>query len=356
MQTTTIAFAAGLEAVASKTGADVVALDHLFQHGFFDPDIPMQPSVRLQFKELRYLDLSFGQLTTLSPLRWFPNLDTLVADQNRFRSLATCPELASLTTLSLNNNDLEDLTLLLSDAASKFPALVFLSLIGNPCSPEDALFAADDGAAALQPQGGDSNCVDTYEYRMQVWDALPQLRFLDSKALSNDKPDVASDGDDGGGGGDDGGWFGESSSDRGSWWGGGDADARGSDGAGGGEVERLSEGLSHGGGGGGGDTGGGAMADPLFALAEVKLHAGVISEAEYVKIMTVHRAVSVSIATVQNSIPAEQHPCRTASLQQIMPELLLGGREGGVYVARTPCRCYVALHCECSVQPDVSHL
>ena len=41
--------------------ADVLALDHLFRHGFFDPEIPMVPTVRLQFKELFYLDLSFGQ-------------------------------------------------------------------------------------------------------------------------------------------------------------------------------------------------------------------------------------------------------------------------------------------------------
>jgi hypothetical protein len=41
-----------------------------------------------QFTQLTYLDVSFGQLDALSPLRFFPNLDTLVADQNCFRSLS----------------------------------------------------------------------------------------------------------------------------------------------------------------------------------------------------------------------------------------------------------------------------
>lgn len=258
----------------------------------------------------------------------------MVADQNRLRSLATCPELVSLTTLSLNNNELEDdLGLLLSDAASKFPALVFLSLIGNPCSPEDIL--------AAQSVRGVSNSVEVYQYRMHVMQALPQLRFLDSKALSADDPHPfpAGGGNGGGASGGDGrvsSWWGGYSDGYGGGSGGipasdtngnGNGDHHGNgggDGSSSGEQPgRLTEGLSQGelqslisngtglvgstvqsrahastgvmvggnsnGGSRGNSSGGGgdALADPLFSLAEVKLHAGVISEAEYVKIMTV---------------------------------------------------------------------
>jgi Leucine-rich repeat (LRR) protein len=103
------------------------ALDHLFRNGFLDIASPLVATAQHQFLQLTYLDVSFGQLESLSPLRFFPHLDTLVADQNRLQSLHTCPELPVLATLSLNNNEFEGLSELLPDALAKFPTLVGLS-------------------------------------------------------------------------------------------------------------------------------------------------------------------------------------------------------------------------------------
>lgn len=86
-------------------------------------------------EKILHLDLTFNKLEEIPELSIFPNLRTLILDDNRIQSLDTFPKLQHLETLSINKNDLCDLTELLEVAASKFPSLKNISLLKNPLNP-----------------------------------------------------------------------------------------------------------------------------------------------------------------------------------------------------------------------------
>lgn len=50
------------------------------------------------------LDLSYNELTSITGVKHFQNLQELILDNNKLRDLKTLPCIPSLTTLSLNNN------------------------------------------------------------------------------------------------------------------------------------------------------------------------------------------------------------------------------------------------------------
>lgn len=86
---------------------------------------------------LTYLDISFGGVASLASVAAFPRLDTLVADSNKLNDLSTLPALPALETLQLNNNFIDALNPALEIIAAKAPTVAFLSLLGNPCCPDD---------------------------------------------------------------------------------------------------------------------------------------------------------------------------------------------------------------------------
>lgn len=50
------------------------------------------------------LDLSYNELTSITAVKFFENLQELILDNNKLRDLKTLPRILNLTTLSLNNN------------------------------------------------------------------------------------------------------------------------------------------------------------------------------------------------------------------------------------------------------------
>jgi hypothetical protein len=130
----------------------------------------------------------------------------------------------------------------------------------------------------MLPLSGETYNEELQLYRSQIAAGLPQLRFLDSMAISSPAERGTVDEGSGGGGAGKGYEMVDPFTAR---------SLSGADNAAdddGGDNTNIS---------GGSGRGGHRTEDPMFALAEVKLHAGIITEEEYVKIMTVHRAVSV---------------------------------------------------------------
>ncbi|KZC04548.1 Leucine-rich repeat-containing protein C10orf11 like protein, partial [Dufourea novaeangliae] len=51
------------------------------------------------------LDLSYNELTSIAAIKDFERLQELILDNNKLRDLKTLPQMSTLTTLSLNNNE-----------------------------------------------------------------------------------------------------------------------------------------------------------------------------------------------------------------------------------------------------------
>ena len=262
------AHTAGLQAAAERLG---VSDDTL--HLLLTQHLP-RDSLRIsgmQSQTLTYLDISFGHLSNLAPLAPFVNLDTLVADNNDVSSLASLPPFENLNTLSVNRNQLRDLLAALGEIRIKATALVFLSLIGNPCCPMglDRVSGASENSYKV--------------YCSVVIEQLPGLRFLDSHQISQAAIDQANEQR------SEIYWGSDASSGSCS-----DDDVEGGAGSPGNPwkaADRLGlspselrclivDGEVD------------AVDDPLLDLAELKLAAGVISKSEYMHILTIHQAVS----------------------------------------------------------------
>ncbi|KAJ3440115.1 leucine-rich melanocyte differentiation-associated protein [Anaeramoeba flamelloides] len=114
------------------------------------------------------LDLSHNSLTKLEGLSSFPNLESLVVDNNVLESPLKFPKLKKLKTLWVNKNQLKDLEQLLSSVKTCFPSLRYLSMFGNPCCPN--FFIGKDHE-------------DYKRYRLYVLYKLPKLNFLDSSPV-----------------------------------------------------------------------------------------------------------------------------------------------------------------------------
>lgn len=116
------------------------------------------------------LDLREGSLTHLPGLdhpQW-TSLTSLVVDRNKIEAISSWPAIAGLETLSLNANYIDELDMLCTDVAAKYPNLKYLSLLGNPCCPDES-------------NGGNENAYG--QYQKMVSKRLPQLQFLDFKRL-----------------------------------------------------------------------------------------------------------------------------------------------------------------------------
>jgi len=128
--------------------------------------------------KVKSLDLSFNSLNSLNYSELFPHLEELILDNNNLNDNIRLPNLPYLHTLSMNNNNITMLENLISQIKYCMPSLKFLSLLGNKACPTQLIdFEKDEN--------------DYKRYRYFVLYYLPDLRFLDSKPVSNDELETA---------------------------------------------------------------------------------------------------------------------------------------------------------------------
>ncbi|KAM3139199.1 hypothetical protein pb186bvf_008797 [Paramecium bursaria] len=92
--------------------------------------------------QILHLDLSGNFLKSGSELGLFPNLQTLIIDNNYFFNLNDFPVLPNLKTFSANKNNFNNLEIFIQECQKKFPNLIHLSLIKNPLCP---MLAGEEG-------------------------------------------------------------------------------------------------------------------------------------------------------------------------------------------------------------------
>ncbi|KAJ6637864.1 Leucine-rich melanocyte differentiation-associated protein, partial [Pseudolycoriella hygida] len=153
------------------TWNDVVFVENDEKLIFVDQDITALPDaiVNLYHSRARKMDLSFNQLTSLDGLEFFSRLDELILDNNQLGDNIRIPKTRSITTLSLNNNKITNLNILLIKLSTFLPNLEYLSLLENPVCPNELL----------------TSKAEHENYRYFVISALPNLKFLDSSKVSD---------------------------------------------------------------------------------------------------------------------------------------------------------------------------
>ncbi|OQV26061.1 putative Leucine-rich repeat-containing protein C10orf11-like protein [Hypsibius exemplaris] len=140
-----------------------------------DADCEVVPQFNLDpdlIPAVSHVDLSFNRILTLSGLEVFPNLESLIMDNNCLTDEMEIPLMRRLRVLSLNKNYILDLDRLLKNLQRATPRLRFLSLLNNPACPTEM-------------ENSSYTASDYKNYRMYVIKALPTLRFLDSQKVSD---------------------------------------------------------------------------------------------------------------------------------------------------------------------------
>ncbi|XP_018366038.1 PREDICTED: leucine-rich repeat-containing protein C10orf11-like isoform X2 [Trachymyrmex cornetzi] len=119
------------------------------------------------------LDLSYNELSTLSGIKDFEQLQELILDNNKLDNLKSLSHMPTLTTLSLNNNKIFNIDKALDRIRECCPNVEYVSLLGNPGCPDQL----------TNPTSTDE---DDYErYRLYAIHILPpSLRFLDSRRVT----------------------------------------------------------------------------------------------------------------------------------------------------------------------------
>eukprot|EP01080_Neovahlkampfia_damariscottae_P008255 gene8255-79_t len=117
--------------------------------------------------QIESLDFSYNQIKKIEHLNNFSKLRSLVMDNNEIEELPKDLELENLETLWLNSNHISDIDALIK-ALKTFPKLKQVSLLKNPCCPNE--FTGNDS--------------DDYKmYRLYVLHHLQNLLYLDSKIV-----------------------------------------------------------------------------------------------------------------------------------------------------------------------------
>ena len=114
---------------------------------------------------MQHLDLTCNKIEELNELSIFPNLKTLILDDNRIQTLDSFPTLKDLETLSANKNDFYDINEFLESASQKFKNLKNLSLLKNPLNPY-----FDDEKKYK-------------EYQDKILEAYPNIKTIDGIAV-----------------------------------------------------------------------------------------------------------------------------------------------------------------------------
>ncbi|XP_002736993.1 leucine-rich melanocyte differentiation-associated protein-like [Saccoglossus kowalevskii] len=128
--------------------------------------------IRQYANRLQEVDLSHNQFTQVRFLEGFPNLDTLILDNNNIKSHTKFPPLPNLTTLWLNRNKIDNLTVFVDMLARSFPALKYLCMMDNPGAP-----SYFNGGTFQQYK----------EYRQYVISQLPCLQVLDDEKIAQEE-------------------------------------------------------------------------------------------------------------------------------------------------------------------------
>jgi hypothetical protein len=116
------------------------------------------------------LDLSFNNLTSLFGVRDFTLLEELIVDNNQLDHDLNLEGLPHLTTLSINNNNIDNLHSFVRKANQHCPKLTFLSLLKNTACPHFSSELDSSGEYEL--------------YRHYMVFAFKQLKFLDSVPIT----------------------------------------------------------------------------------------------------------------------------------------------------------------------------
>lgn len=133
-------------------------------------DLPS--SVVSAASSVKEANFSFNAIAaeTLGALAPFAKLEVLVLDNNDLSSLSALPSLPVLKTLWLNNNGLDDLEELLNVLARQCPQLEYLSLLRNPCCPNELIGKQE---------------TEYRRYRLYTKFRLPVLKNLDATKFTD---------------------------------------------------------------------------------------------------------------------------------------------------------------------------
>ncbi|XP_072281029.1 leucine-rich melanocyte differentiation-associated protein isoform X2 [Pyxicephalus adspersus] len=118
-------------------------------------------------------------LWSLDGLEGFLCLEELILDNNQLGNHVCFPSLPFLHTLTANKNQISELDHFLDSLALSAPSLEYLSLLGNQACPNELVSTEKDE--------------DDYQrYRYFVLNKLPNLKFLDTRKVTNKEREVAS--------------------------------------------------------------------------------------------------------------------------------------------------------------------
>ncbi|RZF35323.1 hypothetical protein LSTR_LSTR003763 [Laodelphax striatellus] len=147
---------------------------------YIGQDVRRIPPVlaKLYGDRVQTLDLSYNSLTSLQEIGNFPHLTEVILDNNQLSDSINLPRSNLLHTLSLNKNNITDLDLLLRKIETNLPNLRYLSLLGNIACPNQLSCAEKDEE-------------DYQRYRYYVLYCLPNLQFLDSRAVTDEEREEA---------------------------------------------------------------------------------------------------------------------------------------------------------------------
>eukprot|EP01012_Entosiphon_sulcatum_P047843 TRINITY_DN6542_c0_g2_i1.p1 TRINITY_DN6542_c0_g2~~TRINITY_DN6542_c0_g2_i1.p1 ORF type:complete len:454 (-),score=85.58 TRINITY_DN6542_c0_g2_i1:13-1200(-) len=126
--------------------------------------IPLNLVDRAFRNHLRSLDVSHNLLTDLGELEEYPNLESLVCDNNRLKSTSKFPSLPKLHYFQANSNAIANLQVFAEAVRKAFPALRSLSVLNNAVCPNYF-------------NGG--SVTDYEEFRLQLLVLLPDLTRID---------------------------------------------------------------------------------------------------------------------------------------------------------------------------------
>lgn len=124
------------------------------------------------FADIISLDISFNSISDISSLQTLKFLRDLNLDSNEISENATFPYLPFLETLSLSSNKIQNYPKFIATASTKYPVLIYLSLLKNPCCRlEIALENSDDYKI----------------YRYFIISTMKNLEYLDISAITKEE-------------------------------------------------------------------------------------------------------------------------------------------------------------------------
>lgn len=136
-------------------------------------DLP--PAIWSASEAVREVNVSFNAITASSLPALAPfsaHLKTLILDNNELTDLEGLPPLPHLVTLWLNNNSIAELEGVLNILAKQCPQLEYLSLLRNPCCPNELTGRLEN---------------EYRRYRLYTKYRLPTLKTLDTAKFTDEE-------------------------------------------------------------------------------------------------------------------------------------------------------------------------